>query len=51
MVYWLNLDSHPASHNFLMDMRELCSSPGKLWASLAFSGSVDKASQHPLVEY
>ena len=32
-----------------MDMSELCASPGKFWASLASSGNVDTASQHPLV--
>ena len=31
MVFWLKLSSHMASHNFPMDMRELCASPDRMW--------------------
>ena len=30
MVFWLNLASHPVSHNFPIDMREPCARPGKI---------------------
>ena len=33
-----------------MYMRELCPSPDKIWASIASSGNVNKASQHPLID-
>ena len=51
MVLWLKIDSHPTSKNTPMDMRELCASPGKMWASIASSSNVDTSSRHTLVYY
>ena len=51
MVWWLKLYSHPESHNFPIDMRELCSSPGNFWASLASSIKVVVSSLNQLVDW
>ena len=50
MVCWLKIASNLESHNFPMDIREICASPGKIWASLASSGNVDNASRNLLVD-
>ena len=49
-IFWLKLDSHPASNTLPIDMRELCDSPGKMWALLASTGSFYRACRHPLVD-
>ena len=51
MVCWLKLSSQPESHNFPIDMRELCSSPGNFWASLASSIKVVVSSLNQLVDW
>ena len=50
MVCWLKLVLHPASHNFLVDMREICASPGIMWAYLSLSVNFYNAIRHPLVD-
>ena len=49
MVFWLKLASHPATHNFTMYVRNIWSSPGKTWNSLASSDNVYKDSQNPFI--
>ena len=51
MIYWSKIASHTESHNFPMDMRELCYRPDKMWASLESSGSIYKANEHPFVDF
>ena len=51
MVCWLKLASHQGSQSSLIDMRELYSSPGKMWASLDSSGNVFKAILYPLLDF
>ena len=47
MVCWLKLASHLESHSLPIDMRELCTSPGNMWASFYSSGKVVNAILHP----
>ena len=51
MLCRLKLASHPASHNYPMDMMELCANLVNMCAPLAFSGEVTNSSQQPLVEF
>ena len=51
MVFWLKLASYTASQNFPMEVREICEKAGKVWASLASSGSVVKVNQNTFVDF
>ena len=50
MFCWLKLASHPESHNFPLDVREICANPGSMCASLASLIKVENYSLQPLVE-
>ena len=50
IVCLLKLASHSASHNFPIDMRELCPTPGSMCDSISPSGKVANSSLHPSVD-